>query len=142
MPFIGYLVSGIVSWLLNSNEKKQRMREQERHQIKGHLVRLLMDGQREHTMNLTRGIRNIEHVMQEDLMVRIKREQQSREQALKSLQDARKRNASETQARLEPLKTILAQLDQLCQDIEALASNVTEPESEQGHSDTRGRADE
>ena len=127
-----WLVLGFLGWLLNSYEQKQKVREQELYQLKSHLQQQLIEGQRECGINLTKSMREIEQALQKDLLTRIQCEQQSREQSLQSLQEARKLNASEAQARLQPLKTALARLKQLQVEIEIIASSLVIETRESG----------
>ncbi|GHO82250.1 dynamin family protein [Dictyobacter formicarum] len=119
------LVATGASLFINSSERKRRMREIGRQHLNKYLHEMLIDVQREHNHNLFKTLRGLEQAMRSDLLDKIKREKRSREQALKSFQEARNLTASQSAARIALLKGPLQQLDQLQRNIEMLAQSIT-----------------
>lgn len=134
LPFLGTLIGGAVGLVAGARsgakQAMRQMREQERQHISKYLMSLLADTHKEHSHSLTKTIKELERAMRDDLVDKIKREKHSREQALKSFQEARNLTAAQANARIALLRGPLQQFDQLQRGIETLAKATMERDND------------
>jgi hypothetical protein len=104
----------------------EQLREKERSEISKILRQFIDDSQRECNTTLNETLKRLERAMQDELTGQIKREKESCERTLASIQEARKLSQQQMTQKAERLRSPLQQLDQLHQRIKALLKAILE----------------
>lgn len=120
------MIGGITT---GAKQGVEQLREKDKVQIAKILRQFLDDSQRECEKTLNRALRDLERSMQDELTGQIKREKESCERTLRSVQEARKLSQEQAAQKSAQLKAPLEQLTQLQQRIETLLRATVETQA-------------
>jgi GTPase Era involved in 16S rRNA processing len=120
------MIGGIAT---GAKQGVEQLREKDKVQVAKILRQFIDDSQRECEKTLNRALRELERSMQDELTGQIKREKDSCERTLRSVQEARKLSLEQAAQKSAQLQAPLRQLAQLHQRIESLLRATVEPQT-------------